>query len=134
MTRDIRHRQGLHAADQKFLSQIETYGWNVTTVFKKEGETGPEWAFSAGLFHSYQHPEIAMFGLDLDIMHKIVNDIGTEDDQLIGELVRRATSIAKDRKISSFRTVFNTNREAGQSVFHIHLHLLGGRPMHWPPG
>jgi len=78
MTRDIRHRQGLHAADQKFLSQIETYGWNVTTVFKKEGETGPEWAFSAGLFHSYQHPEIAMFGLDLDIMRKIVNDIGTE--------------------------------------------------------
>ncbi len=57
MTRDIRHRQGLHAADQKFLSQIETYGWNVTTVSKKEGETGPEWAFSAGLFHSYQHPK-----------------------------------------------------------------------------
>ena len=41
---------------------------------------------------------------------------------------------AFDRKISSFRTVFNTNREAGQSVFHIHLHLLGGRTMHWPPG
>ena len=63
-----------------------------------------------------------------------LNDIGTEDDQLIGELVRRAMSIAKDRKISSFRTVFNTNREAGQSVFHIHLHLLGGRAMTWPPG
>jgi len=63
-----------------------------------------------------------------------LNDISTEDDQLIGELVRRAMTIAKDRNISSFRTVFNTNREAGQSVFHIHLHLLGGRPMHWPPG
>jgi len=63
-----------------------------------------------------------------------LNDVGTEDDQLIGELVRRAMTLAKDRKISSFRTVFNTNREAGQSVFHIHLHLLGGRTMHWPPG
>ena len=63
-----------------------------------------------------------------------LNDISTEDDQLIGELVRRAMTIAKDRKISSFRTVFNTNREAGQSVFHIHLHLLGGRTMHWTPG
>ena len=33
-----------------------------------------------------------------------------------------------------FRTVFNTNRDAGQTVFHVHLHLLGGRSMHWPPG
>jgi histidine triad (HIT) family protein len=65
-----------------------------------------------------------------------LNEIGTEDDQLVGELVRRAATIAKERGISEdgFRTVFNTNRGAGQSVFHIHLHLLGGRPMHWPPG
>jgi histidine triad (HIT) family protein len=65
-----------------------------------------------------------------------LNAIGTEDDQLVGELVRRAAAIAKERGISEdgFRTVFNTNRGAGQSVFHIHLHLLGGRPMHWPPG
>src|SRR6267378_1151685 len=63
-----------------------------------------------------------------------LNDIGTEDDQLVGELVRRAAAIAKDRGIASggFRTVFNTNRDGGQTVFHIHLHLLGGRPMHWP--
>jgi histidine triad (HIT) family protein len=65
-----------------------------------------------------------------------LNAIGTEDDQLIGELVRRAALIAKERGLSDggFRAVFNTNRDAGQSVFHIHLHLLGGRPMHWPPG
>jgi hypothetical protein len=78
MTRDLRHLKGLHAADQKFLSQIESCGWNVTTVFKTEGETGPEWAFSTGLFHSYRHPEVAIFGLDLDIMHAIVNNIGDE--------------------------------------------------------
>src|SRR6516225_12289359 len=54
-----------------------------------------------------------------------LNDIGTEDDQIVGELVRRAAAIAKDRGLSTggFRTVFNTNREAGQTVFHVHLHL-----------
>jgi histidine triad (HIT) family protein len=50
--------------------------------------------------------------------------------------VRRAALIAKSKGVSAsgFRTVFNTNRDAGQTVFHIHLHLLGGRSMHWPPG
>jgi histidine triad (HIT) family protein len=65
-----------------------------------------------------------------------LNEIGVEDDQIVGELVRRAAALARERGIATtgFRTVFNTNREAGQTVFHIHLHLLGGRPMHWPPG
>jgi histidine triad (HIT) family protein len=65
-----------------------------------------------------------------------LNEMSTEDDQLVGELVRRAAAIAKERGLSvgGFRTVFNTNRDAGQTVFHIHLHLLGGRAMHWPPG
>jgi histidine triad (HIT) family protein len=65
-----------------------------------------------------------------------LNDLSAGDDQIVGELVRRAAAIAKAKGISAggFRTVFNTNREAGQTVFHIHLHLLGGRSMHWPPG
>ena len=65
-----------------------------------------------------------------------LNDLSANDDQIVGELVRRAAAIAKTRGISAggFRTVFNTNREAGQTVFHIHLHLLGGRAMEWPPG
>jgi len=65
-----------------------------------------------------------------------LNDIGAEDDQIIGEMVRRAAAIAKERGFSEsgYRTLFNTNRGAGQSVFHVHLHLLGGRPMTWPPG
>ena len=65
-----------------------------------------------------------------------LNDLTPDDDQLTGEIVRRAAAIAKDRGLANggYRTVFNTNREAGQTVFHIHLHLIGGRPMHWPPG
>lgn len=45
-----------------------------------------------------------------------------------------ADEIAKERGLNGYRTVFNTGAEAGQSVFHAHLHLLGGRPMAWPPG
>lgn len=78
MTRSLRHSEALHPADQKFLSQIETYGWNVTKVFKRNGEVGPEWAFSTGLFHSYQHPEVVIFGLPLDTMQEIINNIGLE--------------------------------------------------------
>jgi histidine triad (HIT) family protein len=65
-----------------------------------------------------------------------LNDLAPGDDGLVGELVRRASAIAKERGLSAggFRTVFNTNRDAGQTVFHIHLHLLGGRAMSWPPG
>jgi len=65
-----------------------------------------------------------------------LNDLTPEDDQIVGEVVRRAAAIARERGIaeSGFRTVFNTNRGAGQTVFHIHLHLIGGRSLHWPPG
>ena len=65
-----------------------------------------------------------------------LNELSPEDDVLVGELVRRAAAIARERGLSAggYRTVFNTNREAGQTVFHVHLHLLGGRSMTWPPG
>lgn len=65
-----------------------------------------------------------------------LNDLGPEDDDLVGELVRRAAALARDQGYADrgYRTVFNCNREAGQTVFHIHLHVLGGRPFTWPPG
>lgn len=63
-------------------------------------------------------------------------DITDEDNVLIGHLFRLAAKIAKEKGIAErgFRLVMNTNADAGQTVFHIHLHLLGGRQMHWPPG
>jgi histidine triad (HIT) family protein len=65
-----------------------------------------------------------------------LNDLAPEDDALVGEVVRAAAAIAKQHGLSDrgYRTVFNCNADAGQTVFHIHLHLLGGRTMSWPPG
>jgi histidine triad (HIT) family protein len=65
-----------------------------------------------------------------------LNEATADDDHLIGELVRRAAAIAAERGIAAggYRAVFNTNRDAGQTVFHVHLHLIGGRSMSWPPG
>ena len=65
-----------------------------------------------------------------------LNELQPGDDQIVGELIRRAAAIAKERGVSAggFRTVCNTNRDGGQTVFHIHVHLLGGRRMQWPPG
>lgn len=59
-----------------------------------------------------------------------------DDSGLIGHLFQVAAKVAKERGIAErgFRLVMNTNPEAGQSIYHIHLHLLGGRHMHWPPG
>ena len=65
-----------------------------------------------------------------------LNDLTPEHDALVGSMFRRAAILAKDRGFADrgYRTVFNTNREAGQSVFHIHLHVLAGRSLGWPPG
>ena len=64
-----------------------------------------------------------------------LNDLEPDDDGLVGEMVRRGAAIAQERGlIGGYRTVFNCNADAGQTVFHIHLHVLGGRKLTWPPG
>ena len=65
-----------------------------------------------------------------------LNEINENDQDLLGELLLTAKIIAKDEGIdaSGYRTVFNCNSDGGQTIFHIHMHLLGGRPMAWPPG
>jgi len=65
-----------------------------------------------------------------------LNALAPGDDALVGEMIRRAAAIAREKGYADrgFRTVFNTNAEAGQTVFHIHLHVLAGRGLSWPPG
>lgn len=65
-----------------------------------------------------------------------LNDLGDDDALLVGKLVLAATRYAKAQGFADdgYRLVINCNRDGGQSVYHLHLHLLGGRQMAWPPG
>ncbi|XOF33045.1 MAG: histidine triad nucleotide-binding protein [Candidatus Electrothrix sp. YB6] len=57
-----------------------------------------------------------------------------KDEQLIGRLMRIGTQVAQQEGIEQFRLVLNNGAEAGQTVFHLHLHVIGGRSLNWPPG
>jgi histidine triad (HIT) family protein len=65
-----------------------------------------------------------------------LNDLSPEDDGLVGEMTRRAAALVKEHGYEDrgYRTVFNCNADAGQTVFHIHMHVLAGRRLAWPPG
>ncbi|MCU0834617.1 MAG: histidine triad nucleotide-binding protein [Chromatiaceae bacterium] len=65
-----------------------------------------------------------------------LNELEPEDAPLVGKLLLAAKRIAEQEGIAEdgYRVVINCNAGAGQTVFHLHLHLLGGRPMRWPPG
>lgn len=67
---------------------------------------------------------------------RTINDIEPEHEALVGKLFTAAKEIAAQENIAEegYRVVMNCNGAAGQTVFHIHLHLLGGRPLAWPPG
>ncbi len=83
------------------------------------------------------NPQAPLHALIVPRRHiSTLNDLAPADDALVGALFRRAAALAAERGFADrgYRTVFNCNREAGQSVYHIHLHVLGGRPLGWPPG
>lgn len=63
-----------------------------------------------------------------------VADITSAQPQMLGRLFQTATEAAARVGLDQFRLVVNTGRDAGQTVFHLHIHLLGGRSMTWPPG
>ena len=65
-----------------------------------------------------------------------LNDLNAADAELIGELILAAKELAEKEEIaeSGYRTGFNCNADAGQTVWHVHLHLMGGRKFNWPPG
>jgi histidine triad (HIT) family protein len=65
-----------------------------------------------------------------------IDDPGAENGELLAALIRVANEVARREGIagSGYRLVWNVGRGAGQSVFHLHLHVIGGRPLGWPPG
>jgi len=83
------------------------------------------------------NPQAQMHVLVIPKQHiSTLNDLTSETDTLVGNMVRRAAAVARERGFADrgYRAVFNTNHEAGQTVFHIHLHALAGRRLAWPPG
>jgi histidine triad (HIT) family protein len=87
-------------------------------------------------FHDI-HPQAPVHVLVVPKRHVTsLLDVSADDDALLGSLVRVARDLAQQLGLAEggFRLVFNTGADAGYSVFHIHLHLLGGRPLGWPPG
>lgn len=81
------------------------------------------------------HPQAPTHTLVIPRTH--VPDLKGLDDgheALLGRLLLAAGNVARAKGLESFRTVINTGAEAGQTVFHLHLHLLAGRRMGWPPG
>jgi histidine triad (HIT) family protein len=63
-----------------------------------------------------------------------LNEADAGQEALLGHLLLVASQVAKEAGLAAWRTVINTGAEAGQTVFHLHLHVIGGRPLSWPPG
>lgn len=66
--------------------------------------------------------------------HVNATDLAADQPEVLPQLVQVAAEIAESESLPGHRLVFNTGADAGQTVFHVHLHLLGGRPLSWPPG
>jgi histidine triad (HIT) family protein len=83
------------------------------------------------------HPQAPTHMLIIPKQHiPTLNEAQDEDQILLGKMILRAKKLAQTEGLSEngYRLVFNTNSNGGQTVYHIHLHLLGGRQMTWPPG
>lgn len=103
------------------------------------GEIQPDVVFEDDQVLAFRdlHPQAPTHVLLIPRKHiATTNDIQPGDAELIGRLYLAAKQVAAAEGIAEagYRTVLNCNAQAGQSVYHLHLHLLGGRPMGWPPG
>ncbi|WP_019021913.1 histidine triad nucleotide-binding protein [Thioalkalivibrio sp. ALE23] len=83
------------------------------------------------------HPQAPLHVLVIPRRHiATLNDLTAGDAETVGNMARVAAGIAAERGYAEdgYRTVMNCNQQGGQTVYHIHMHLLGGRPLGWPPG
>jgi histidine triad (HIT) family protein len=83
------------------------------------------------------HPQAPTHLLIIPRQHiATLNDLEASHEKIISQMTHAAVKIAKEKKLEKdgYRLVMNCNQQGGQSVFHIHMHLLGGRQMTWPPG
>lgn len=83
------------------------------------------------------NPQAPVHVLVIPLEHlESLDDAGQKDEALLGHLLRVAARVANEEGLSEsgYRTVINTGAGAGQSVFHLHLHVVGGRDLNWPPG
>jgi histidine triad (HIT) family protein len=81
------------------------------------------------------NPQAPTHILIIPVKHIVsIAEATVEDEGVIGRLMTAAREIAQQENLKGYRLVINTGSQAGQSVFHLHVHLLGGRAMHWPPG
>lgn len=83
------------------------------------------------------NPQAPLHALVIPKKHiATLNDTSSEDREILGAMLLAGTEVARQAGFdeSGYRTVMNCNADGGQTVFHIHLHVLGGRPLTWPPG
>ncbi len=82
------------------------------------------------------HPQAPTHILIIPTKHIVsMAEVTAADEELIGRMITTAKAIAQQENLGNgYRLVINTGAQAGQSVFHLHVHLLGGRAMRWPPG
>lgn len=103
------------------------------------GEIKPSLVLETGSLIAFRdiNPQAPVHVLIVPRKHiATLNEIGLEDAGLVGEMLLAAQQIAKQEGIAApgYRLVMNCNADGGQTVFHIHMHLLGGRRVTWPPG
>jgi len=97
--------------DRRVISDVETRGWHVIRV-PEQGST-PGWAFSIGFRHSFSHPEVIIFGLPLDVMHTIINDIGAG----IQNGAEHLAGSSSDQILEGYRCDFRPVRERWYDPF-----------------
>ena len=103
------------------------------------GEIKPNWVYEDPDIMAFKdiNPQAPTHVLIVPRRHiATLNDSGEPDAALLGKMLVIASQIAVSQEIAEtgYRVVLNCNRDGGQSVFHIHMHLLGGRALRWPPG